>query len=368
MRVIGGLSKSIINDKDNQIPIPYYMKANLGFEPGTDVYFFIPQDKKELILSPINPFYWRGLLKINLILKERAGAVEDTLALIKGANALIEGAKAFSAITETVTTEVDGKHEATVIFSLVKDNNEENIILDEEMGLIKKRIREKFDGKFHDDFVTYEHKEISRLEYLPRLWELLEPERTANEKNNDKYMGKIQKGWVEIPIIYQEQLKEFFDTSKFFLYSDTEEKYIKYLFLEDSYTLYWLDIYYSRITFLELSFRFFKKNNINIFGSYSLPKKGIYGVYSVILQLNKYLSENNEISNEKLNSQQILKTLMRDLKDYIKSNLKDYIKKEDNTHHLKNEVQSGLCFRGKIYTPIVGAAGKIDYPPEEIIV
>lgn len=353
MRVIGGLSKSVINDIDNQIPIPYFMKANLGFEPDTYVYFFIPKCKNELILSPINPYYWRYLVKINLILKERTGAVEEVLAAITNADA-------FSVISETVTTEADRKHEATVIFNLVKDYNKKVIIQDDEIRLMKEKILQIFEGKLHDEFDVYKHKLISTLDYLPPLWESLEPERTEDKKNNDKYMGRIRKGWVEIPIIYLEQINEFFSASKFFLYSDTEEKYIKYLFLEDSETLYWLDIYYSRLTFLEACFRYFKEHSINIFGSYSLPRKGIYGVYSVILQLNKYLSANEIIDSDKSNSQHILKTLLQ--------NVKDYIKKEDKTRHYKSEVHSGLYFRGKIYIPIVGATGKIDYPKEEIIV
>lgn len=103
MRVIGGLLKNIGN-KYNQIPIPFYMKVNLGFEPDTYVYFFIPKGRKELILTPINPFYWWDLWKINLILRERVGVVSDVLDLIKEAGA-------YYCISETVTTEIDKKHE-----------------------------------------------------------------------------------------------------------------------------------------------------------------------------------------------------------------------------------------------------------------
>ena len=193
-----------------------------------------------------------------------------------------------------------------------------------------------------------------------------ESERTQNQKINiQKYTGKITvDGWVEVPEVYQKMVSEYFHaTSKIFVFSDTEEKYVKYSFHNDSDTMYWLDIEYSKIEFLRWSLRFLGENRINILGSYSLPIKivrnkvnKVFGVYSTILQLDDYIERNFDGDVTTKGTIQIVKNLERDLKMFVTQKLS-----RKNTQ-IKNEIHSGIRLQAKIYNP--KKRKKFDYCPK----
>ncbi|MGH7902488.1 MAG: hypothetical protein ACRENZ_12200 [Thermodesulfobacteriota bacterium] len=361
MRVVGGLIRNNIKDtiRPIKIPIPVYMKTNLGFEPDTYAYIFIPQEgkdkKREIILTQINPYDWQDLWKMTIVLKERIGIVSEILDFV------VEK-KFWSCITESVTTKSDNRHEITVIFKPEKSKKTEGSNK-EKIASLKDELQNKSQNDIHG---PWDYK-ISQMTFLSTLGEELEPERRKDRKlNNENYMGMVSNtGWVQIPVAYEEIVEKYFETThKIFLYSDTEEKYIKYSFLPDTDTLFWFDINYTNMDFLIWCLRYFIKEKINILGSYSLPirkKKRnktykTFGVYSIIVQLNDFL-KNNRVSYSDLDgTNQIVEYLELYLKNFIHENLSK-IKPQT-----QSEIQSGIKIFAKIYNP--GPPHKFDYCPE----
>ncbi|MFL5381726.1 MAG: ACT domain-containing protein [Longimicrobiaceae bacterium] len=201
MYILG--SMIALNDGEARVPVPWWHRAPLGFETGTQVYVSVTESHAsrpgDLLVSVMDPNQWSSHLSISCLQDDRPGVIEEAFRELRAWNI---------ALAETVTVGGGKLHHVDLICERVSHDQGQD--LEESVERLRETLQEQF-----------AHVRVHRFEPF-------------NSRMEWSRLGRVENGWVtfqgQMVVTWRDtiarQLRELgateeFDTRKLVLSADT---------------------------------------------------------------------------------------------------------------------------------------------------
>jgi hypothetical protein len=202
MHILGSMIR--LNPEESRVPVPWWHRAPLGFETGTQVHVAVTDPKAgrpgDLLVSALDPNYWDKHILVSGLQDDQPGVIEQAFEIFHDWNI---------ALAETVTVEGGASHHVHLIcepYSRSTTKVSDEIILG---------LQESLGSRFRD-------ARVSRF-------------RPLNTRIVWSRLGILENGWVTFPghlksetwrDVIERQLQEMgvadeFDTQRLVLSADT---------------------------------------------------------------------------------------------------------------------------------------------------